>query len=158
VFLGEAANQRRRVDAFGGAGKGRSSRSGNSSRGGGSGRFGSGGSLNRRWRRYGFGRSRCRSRGGRGGGTRAVDHGDNGLDGNGLAFGNFDFFEHAGGGRRNFRVHLVGGDFKERLVALDLVAGLLEPFGDGAFKDAFAHLGHDDINCHGIALLRLICG
>src|ERR1700757_4252960 len=37
-----------------------------------------------------------------------------------------------------------------------LLPGFLGPFVVGPFKDAFAHLGHDYINCHGIALLRLI--
>ncbi len=64
------------------------------------------------------------------------------------AFGDFDFLQHAGGGRGNFGVNLVGGDFEERLVALDFVSGLLQPFGDGAFDDGFAHLRHDDVSRH----------
>ena len=95
----------------------------------------------------------CGWGGGRsGGGASGVNHADDGLNGHGLAFADFDLFQHAGGGRRNFRVHLVGGDFKERLVALDLVTGLLEPLGDGAFENAFAHLRHYDVNGHGVLL------
>ena len=56
--------------------------------------------------------------------------------------------QHTGGGRRNLRVDLVGGDFEERLVALHGVARLLEPLGDGAFEDRLAHLGHDYIGWH----------
>jgi hypothetical protein len=107
----------------------------------------------RRGGRRRLGRSRSRGWSGSGGTSGAIDHGDDGLDRNGLTFGNLDFFEHASGRRRNFRVDFIGGDFKERLVAFDLVAGLFQPFGDGAFKDAFAHLGHDHIDCHESVLL-----
>ena len=98
-----------------------------------------------------------RGRGWRGssGSAGAIDDRDNGLDWNGLAFGNLDFFQHAGGGRRNFGVDLVGGNFKERLVALHLVTGLFQPLGDGAFEDTFAHLGHDYVDCHESFLLRV---
>ena len=108
--------------------------------------------LSRRGRR--LGRFALGRRGRRGGGGSAigVDHSHDGLDGHRLAFGDFDFLEHASGRRRNFRIHLVGGDFKERLVAVDLVAGLLQPLGDRAFKNAFAHLGHDDVDSHGVLL------
>ena len=91
----------------------------------------------------------------RGDGCRSavgVDQGHDGLNRHRLAFGDFDFLQHAGGGRGNLRVHFVGGDFKQRLVALDFVAGLLQPLGDGAFKNAFAHLGHDDVDSHGYLL------
>ncbi len=90
-------------------------------------------------------------RGRSGGRTGAVgiDHRDDGLNGHGLPFGDLNFFQHAGRRRRNFRVDFVGGNFEQRLVALDLVAGLLQPFGDGAFENTFAHLGHDDVDSHG---------
>src|SRR6202044_191678 len=52
----------------------------------------------------------------------------------------------------NFRIDLVSRDFKQRLVALDLVAWLLQPFGDCSFKNTFAHLGHYDIYSHGYLL------
>ena len=66
--------------------------------------------------------------------------------------GNLDLRQHAGHGRGNLRVHLVGGDFKQRLVLFDAVAGLLEPLGDGALKDRLAHLGHDYVGWHGRSL------
>ena len=47
---------------------------------------------------------------------------------------------------RNLGVDFVGGDFEQRLVALDFIAGLFQPLGDGALEDAFAHLGHDDVD------------
>jgi hypothetical protein len=80
--------------------------------------------------------------------TRGVNHADNGLNGHGFAFADLDFFEHAGGRRGNFGVDLVRRDLEQRFVALDFVAGFLEPLGDGTFKDAFAHLGHYDVDCH----------
>jgi len=61
---------------------------------------------------------------------------------------NLDLGQDASRGRGNFRVYLVGGNFKERLVALDLVANLLEPLGDGALEDGLAHLRHHDIGWH----------
>ena len=45
-------------------------------------------------------------------------------------------------------IHFVGGDFEERLIFLDNVAGFLEPFGNGALKDRLAHLGHDYVGWH----------
>ena len=96
----------------------------------------------------------CRGRRGRRRSGRAicVDHSHDSLDGHRLAFGDLDFLEHAGGRRGDFRIHFVGGDFKEGLVAVNLVARLLQPLGDGAFKNAFAHLGHDDVDSHGVLL------
>src|SRR6185437_4844219 len=64
------------------------------------------------------------------------------------AFLDFDLFQHAGGRRWNLGVHFVSGDFKQRLIALDFVARFLQPLGDRAFKDRFAHLGHYNISCH----------
>src|SRR5581483_3687281 len=40
-------------------------------------------------------------------------------------------------------------DFKERLVALHSVAGLLEPLCNRALKNRLAHLGHQDFRRHG---------
>ena len=77
-----------------------------------------------------------------------VDGADDGVDLHGRAFSNLDLLQRAGGGRRNLGVDLVGRDLEERLVALDGVARLLEPLGDGAFGDGFAHLGHDYIGRH----------
>jgi hypothetical protein len=86
--------------------------------------------------------------------TGGINYADDGLNRDGLAFADFDFFKHAGGGGGNFRVDFVGRNLEQRLVALDFVAGLFQPFRDGAFKDAFAHLGHYDVDCH----LRFSCG
>ena len=74
----------------------------------------------------------------------AADDGDDGVDRDGLAFGDLDLGEGAGGGRGDLGVDLVGGDLEERLVALDRVADLLEPLGDGALEDGLAHLRHQD--------------
>jgi hypothetical protein len=64
------------------------------------------------------------------------------------AFGNFDFAQHAGGGRGNLGIHLVGGNFKQWLVALHLFARLLKPLGDGAFNNGLAHLRHNNVSRH----------
>jgi hypothetical protein len=66
----------------------------------------------------------------------------------GGAFLHLDFLEHARRRRGNLGVDLVGGDLEERLVALDLVARLLQPLGDSAFKDRLAHLRHDYVGRH----------
>ena len=79
------------------------------------------------------------------GATSLIDARDYGVDAYRLAFLHENLGEGAGGRRRNLGVHLVGGDLKERLIALDALAGLFEPFGQGAFHNAFAHLGHDDV-------------
>ena len=58
--------------------------------------------------------------------------------------GNLDLGEHAGDGRGNLGVDLVGRDLEDRLVALNGVADLLQPLGDGALGDGLAHLRHQD--------------
>src|SRR5207302_8093530 len=50
----------------------------------------------------------------------------------------------AGGGRRDFGIRFVSGDFDERLIALDPLAGLHQPLHDRAFDDRFAELRHRD--------------
>ncbi len=155
MFLGDAANERRRMNPFGGGrcgGRRWSRRRGSRCRCCWSGRFRERRSRSRGARGCG-GRSRLCGSGCRCSSACAVraDDGHYGLDGHGLPFGHLDFLQHAGGRRRNLRVHLVGGDLKQRFVTLDLVAGLLQPLGDGAFEDAFAHLGHDHIDCHGVS-------
>ncbi len=62
------------------------------------------------------------------------------------AFLHLDVAQRAGCRRGNLGVNLVGGDLKEGLVAGDGVAGLLEPLGERAFGDGFAHLGHNDVD------------
>ena len=78
----------------------------------------------------------------------AVDEGHDGIDIYGLVFLHQNLRQDAGSGGGNFGIHLVGGNLKERLVALHRVADLLKPADDGAFGDAFPHLGHDDLGCH----------
>ena len=75
-----------------------------------------------------------------------VDPADHGVDADCLAFFHQYVLQHAGGGRRNLGVHFIGGNFKERLVALHALAGLLQPFRESSFYDAFAHLGHYDVD------------
>jgi hypothetical protein len=50
--------------------------------------------------------------------------------------------QHARCRRRNFRIDLVGRDLEERLVAIHMVAHLLDPPDDRAFGNRLAHLGH----------------
>ena len=76
----------------------------------------------------------------------AADDGDDCVDLNGFAFVGADFGEHAVDVRGNLSVDLVGGNFEERLVFLDGVSDFFQPLGDGAFKDGFAHLRHDDFD------------
>src|SRR6267142_1877348 len=88
--------------------------------------------------------------------SNRVDHGDHGLDRHGLPFRDLDFLQHAGRRGRDLRVHFVGGDFEQRLIALDAVARFLEPLGNRAFKNTFAHLGHDHVDGHGAPLSVLL--
>ncbi len=108
-------------------------------------------SRSRRSRRR-RGRSSSRFRGSRSGGrlaSSAADHRNDGVDADGRAFRNLDLGEDAGDWRRNLRVDLVGGDLKERLVALDRVADLLQPLGDRALGDGLAHLRHQNFGAAG---------
>ena len=83
-------------------------------------------------------------------GARAAgaDHRDDAVDRNRLAFLDADLGDDAGGGRRNFGIHLVGRDLEQRLVAIDRVADLLDPADDRAFGDRLAHLRHHDVGWH----------
>ena len=74
----------------------------------------------------------------------AGDHRELGADLGRLVLADHDPGQHAGGGRRDLGVDLVGGDLEQRLVDLDPVALLLEPAGDGALGDALAQPGHGD--------------
>jgi hypothetical protein len=71
---------------------------------------------------------------------------DHRIDGDRFAFFDKDLLKNACGGGGNFGVYLVGGDLKKRLVALNALAGFLQPLGESSFYDAFAHLGHWDVN------------
>ena len=75
-----------------------------------------------------------------------------------LPFGHEDLGEHAARRRRNLGVDLVRRDLEDRLVALHLVADLLQPLRQRAFGDRFAHLGHHDVyTCHRITLVPSCC-
>ena len=100
----------------------------------------------RHGRSLGFCLYRCRSgrsRSGRSGlgesgsgsATAVANHTDDGVDLNGVAFGNLDFLKNSAGGRGDFGVDLVGGNLEQGLVTLDLVAGLFQPLGDGSFEN-----------------------
>jgi hypothetical protein len=68
--------------------------------------------------------------------------------------------QHARGGRRNLRVHLIGGNLEQRFVALYLLAWLLQPLRDCAFEYRFPHLGHDYVGRHdrsSLLKLRVAC-
>ena len=108
---------------------------------------------NRGRRRSGLGgRGRClgpsRVRSGRSAGPCGhpvpvrVDVRDDGADLDGLALRHEDFDQGSRRRRRDLGVHLVRGDLQDRLVPLDGVADLLQPLGNRALDDGFAHLGH----------------
>src|SRR5207245_9910660 len=50
--------------------------------------------------------------------------------------------QRPGSRRRNLRVDFISRDLKQRLIALHMLALLLEPLRQGSFDNAFAHLGH----------------
>ena len=76
------------------------------------------------------------------------NYADDGIHLYGIAGLDFDLLQRARGWGGDFGVNFVGRDFKQRLVALHLLARLLQPLGDGSFKDRLAHLGHDYICRH----------
>src|SRR5580700_608489 len=89
-------------------------------------------------------------RGSRSSGSVTVsDDADYGVDLYGVAGCDLDLLQSAGRGGGDFGVNLVGRDFEQGLVALNFVAGLLEPLGDGSFEDRFPHLGHNYVSRHG---------
>src|SRR5207302_10503274 len=89
--------------------------------------------------RYRSGRRRSRSSdlgwGRSGSATTVPNHTDDGIDLNGISFGNLDFLKHAAGGRGDFGVDFVGGNLEQRFIALDLVTGLFQPLGDGSLEN-----------------------
>ncbi|MPL74173.1 hypothetical protein SDC9_19983 [bioreactor metagenome] len=101
-------------------------------------------------RAFGFG-----LRGGRRG-ARFVDRGEKGIHAHRLALGGDDLGQHTRGGGRNLDGHLVGLELAQHLVGGDRVTRLLEPGGDGGFRDAFAKRGDTDLDCHGSALQRVV--
>jgi len=97
-----------------------------------------------------FGWTRRRSRSRTGGCTRTraraiADDSYDRVDLYSFAFLHKDVLNDAGGRRGNFCIDLIGRNLKQRLVALDAVAFLFEPLCERTFKNAFAHLGHDDL-------------
>ena len=151
VLLGHAPHQRRTMNPLGCGTRGSGCNCGRNRRRSRRprrrwGRSSGGGDLCRR------GRSRLRWRGGRGRRrnceARRIDDAHNGLNRHSLSFADLDLLQHARRRRRNFGVHLVRGNFKQGLVALHLVAGLLQPLGDRAFENTLAHLGHYYIYGH----------
>ena len=53
----------------------------------------------------------------------------------------------AAGGCGHLGVDLVGRDLEQRLVGVDVVADLLQPAGDRAFRDRLPQLGHRHVHC-----------
>ena len=108
-------------------------------------------------RNSGRGDGGCGSRRGRGcWGWRSCtaralgDDADDRVDLHRGALGDLNLLQRSRRRGGNLGVHLVGGYLEERLVALDLVANLLEPFCEGTFGDRFAHLGHNYVSRHRI--------
>ncbi len=102
--------------------------------------FGSGG--------FGWLRPHARCGCGRLGSRRSAfagDHRDHVVDLDGLSRSNLDFTQHTTGRRGNFGIDLVGRNLKQRLIARNFVAHVFQPARDGAFKDGFSHLGHDNV-------------
>jgi hypothetical protein len=98
-------------------------------------------------RRGGGRRSRFHT-GGSDSATGLANDSDDAVNGDRFTFFDFDFGEHPRRGRRDLGVDLVGGDLKQRLVALDGVSNLFYPSDDRAFGNGFAHLGHDHWSWH----------
>ena len=138
VFLRELADQRRRAiarDVFGR----RRRRIDGCLRG-----------LRRLRRRRGFrgrGTWRCRF-------SAAANHCNDAVDRNRVAFLRENLGENAGRRRGNLRIDFVGRDFKQRLVAIHLVADLLDPADDRALGNGFAHLRHQYIHGSVMSVLR----
>ncbi len=89
-------------------------------------------------------RSRCRSLDARLP-NAAPNHRHHSIDLHRAAGLDLDLGKRARCRRRNLRVHLVGRNLEQRLIPLHALAHLLQPLGDGAFKDRLTHLRHHDI-------------
>ncbi len=83
---------------------------------------------------------------------RFVDSSHDGADRHRLAFFHQNFLQDSGGGRWNLGVHFVGRDLEQRLVALHVLARLLQPLGQGAFHDTLAHLGHHYVSHENVSV------
>ncbi len=112
------------------------------------------GSFGRRRRRFLFRRRRSGLRRGNrlgSSGSRLTVRSDRAYHSiylDGRAFGYLNILQHTGSRRGNLRIHLIGRNLKQRLVALNFVAGLLQPLGNCAFDDGFAHLRHHNVSRH----------
>ena len=111
-----------------------------------------GGAAGRRWwlvRAAAAGGGRRLGCGGRPDGGRAgtvADHGQPHADLDGLALGDEDLGQDAGGRRRHLGVDLVRRHLEERLVALDRVADGLHPAGDRSLGHRLAELRHHHVS------------
>ena len=96
--------------------------------------------------RRGCWRCLCFRRGRNGAVGSILNAADHSIDADGLAFLHQNLGQHTGARRGNFSVDFVGRDLKQRLVALHVLARLLEPLSQRSFDNTFAHLGHYDID------------
>ncbi len=104
--------------------------------------------LRRRFRlRLRLGRRCLGCRGSRRRAGRVAHHREAGADLHRLALRHEDLGDHARRGRRHLRVDLVGRDLEQRLVGIDVLADLLQPARDGAFRDRLPELGHRHVHC-----------
>ncbi len=78
----------------------------------------------------------------------AIKHSHDGVHFNGFTLLEFDFSERARGGRRNLSVNFVGRDLEQRLVAVDVIADVLQPFRYCSFRNGLAHLRHYHFSSH----------
>src|SRR6202521_5658716 len=65
---------------------------------------------------------------------------------NGLSRLGEDLHQGAARGRGHLGIHLVGGDLTQAFAFANLVAGLLEPLGDGPLGDRLTHLRKGDLH------------
>ena len=84
----------------------------------------------------------------------ALDVGHDRSDLHRLPLGDEYLGERARGRGRNLGVHFVGRNLQDGLVALDGVARLLQPLGNGSLGDRFAHLGHRNFNARHVWFSR----
>ena len=80
--------------------------------------------------------------------------GDHGTHVHGVILIGDDLQQNTGHRGWDFGIHLVRGDFQQRLIDLDLVTNLLEPLGHSAFCYGLAQFGHFDGMRHGLEAPR----
>ena len=76
----------------------------------------------------------------------SADDGDGRTHGHHVALLGQNLSQNAGVNGGHFGIYLIGSHFQYRLVLLDAVADLLEPFQNGTFHYAFAHFGHHHLD------------